>query len=148
MDNENQNQITLKELADLLPGAKHWQKGNKERIYLRRGHNTKKMKTNVFVYEENGIFKVSVFIDCPNQNMTWINKEKEAVKETVQNEVDMAVQAQVYALKTEDDRFLDTSGEPNDWEWAEVFLNEDEANIFLEEEAKVAAKVKLVENKY
>ena len=77
------NQITLQELSERLNGN-YWEKGNLKRIYLDKGHNTKKMSTKTFVWQnENGEYQVSCYIDCPSQPYQWIQSQQDEIKESV-----------------------------------------------------------------
>lgn len=79
--------ISIEELAVKLNG-KMWVKEDLKRIYLDRGHNTKKMSTKTYVFEKDGEFKVVCNIDCPSQNYNWIDSQEEQVKESVYEQVD------------------------------------------------------------
>lgn len=78
--------ITLQELATKLNG-KFWSKDGKERIYLDRGYNTKKMSTKTYVEVRNDEFVVRSFIDCPSQNDNWIESQENEVIEKVETEI-------------------------------------------------------------
>lgn len=78
--------ITLQELATKLNG-KLWSKDGKERIYIDRGYNTKKMSTKTYVEVRNDEFVVRCFIDCPAQNDNWIESQQDEVIENVETEI-------------------------------------------------------------
>lgn len=80
---------TLQALATELNG-KYWQKGNLERVYLNRGYNTKKMATKCYVYQADGEFKVSVFIECEDQPLEWIKSQQELLVSKVLEEIQEA----------------------------------------------------------
>lgn len=97
LNQKNGNQ--LKELAEKLNGN-FWKKGNLQRVYLDRGHNTKKMSTKTFIWQdENGNFKVSCRIDCPSQGWAWINSQQESVKESVMKEIEDATATEYHFAK-------------------------------------------------
>lgn len=92
---------TLNQLAEKLNG-KLWENGNKERVYLNRGHNTKKMKTTIYVeLSPSGIFDVKCYIDCPSQPYSWIASQKEDVIESVEKEIKMITAATLYVVDDE-----------------------------------------------
>ncbi len=78
--------ITLQELATKLNG-KFWSKEGKERVYIDRGYNTKKMSTKTYVEIRNDEFVVRCFIDCPSQSDNWIESQQNEVIENVENEI-------------------------------------------------------------
>ncbi len=78
--------ISLQELGIKLNG-KFWSKEGKERIYLDRGYNTKKMSTKTYVEIKNDEFVVRCFIDCPSQNDNWIESQQFDVIENVEIEI-------------------------------------------------------------
>jgi hypothetical protein len=82
-------QISLEQLAEKLNG-KLWVKGDLKRVYLERGHNTKKMSTKTYVYEINGEFKVSCYIDCPSQPFEWIKSQQEQIISRVLESIEQA----------------------------------------------------------
>ena len=76
-------QLTAQELAQIVDG-KVWNGNGQERIYFNQfGYNTKKMTTKAYCYIVDGEIKVSVFVDCPSQPMSWCLKESNRVKETI-----------------------------------------------------------------
>lgn len=78
---------TLKQLAEILNGN-YWEKGNLKRVYLDKGHNTRKMSTKTFVFQdENGEFKVSCKVDCPSQHPQWCKSQEEEIKKSVYKEI-------------------------------------------------------------
>lgn len=85
------NSISLQELSEKLNG-KYWEKGDKKRIYLDRGHNTKKMSTKTFVWQnESGDFHVSCYIECPSQAWQWIQSQQEQIIESVNEDIDQTI---------------------------------------------------------
>lgn len=78
--------ITIELLAEKLNG-KLWQKENLKRIYIDAGYNTKKMSTKTYVYEKDGEFKVSVYIDCPSQPYEWIKSQQDKIIEGVNESI-------------------------------------------------------------
>lgn len=78
---------TLTELNEKLKG-KMWSKNGIERIYLDRGHNTKKMKTTTYVELKDDEFVVKCFIDCPSQDWNWIKSQQEQVIEGVEEDIE------------------------------------------------------------
>ena len=78
---------TLKELGELLNGN-YWEKGNMQRVYLPAGHNTRKMSTKTFVWQnDEGEFKVSCKIDCPSQPYKWISSQEESIKNRIYEDI-------------------------------------------------------------
>ena len=83
---------TLQELSGHLNG-KVWERGNIQRIYLKKGYNTRKMSTKTFVWQnEEGRFIVSCHIECDSQPYQWIESQEEKIKdylyEDIQNFID------------------------------------------------------------
>ena len=78
--------ISLQELATKLNG-KFWSKDGKERVYLDKGYNTKKMSTKTYVEVKNEEFVVRCFIDCPSQNYNWIESQQNEIIESVETEI-------------------------------------------------------------
>lgn len=79
--------LTLEQLAEKLNGN-IWEKGDKKRIYLNRGFNTKKMSTKTYIeLSPSGMFDVKCFIDCPSQPYSWIESQQEEIIENVENEI-------------------------------------------------------------
>lgn len=78
--------ITLQELGTKLNG-KFWSKDGKERIYLDRGYNTKKMSTSTYVELIDGNFVVKCFIDCPSQAWNWIKSQSQEVIDGVEEDI-------------------------------------------------------------
>ena len=75
--------VTIEKLAERF-NQKVWVKGDLKRIYLNdEGYNTKKMSTKTFIYEQDGQFIVSCFIECPSQPYQWIQSQVEEVKASV-----------------------------------------------------------------
>lgn len=82
-------QITIEQLAEKLNGSL-WIKGDLKRIYLNdAGWNTKKMTTKTFIWQdEDGGFKVSCNVDCPNQPLQWCESQEDEVKERVYSKIE------------------------------------------------------------
>lgn len=79
--------ISIETLATELNG-KVWSKGNITRIYLDKGHNTKKMTTNCYVYQKEDLsFAVVCRIDCPSQPTSWIRSQEQQVVESVMEQI-------------------------------------------------------------
>lgn len=77
---------TIEQLAEKLNG-KVWVKGDLKRIYLDRGFNTKKMSTKTYVYEQDGKFKVSCYIECPSQPFAWIKSQQQEVIDSLMEDI-------------------------------------------------------------
>ena len=75
--------ITLEQLSEKLKG-KLWSKGDKKRIYLDEGYNTKKMKTSTYVEIVGGEFLVKCFVECPSQDFAWCKSQANIVIENVE----------------------------------------------------------------
>ena len=82
--------VTIEKLAELM-GEQVWVKGDLKRIYIDRGYNTKKMTTKTYIYEVDGEFKVSCFIDCPSQPFQWCKSQGEEVIENVLSEIESVI---------------------------------------------------------
>lgn len=120
--------ITIEQLAEKL-GGNLWTKGDLKRIYLDRGHNTKKMSTKTFVWQdETGDFKVSCKIDCPSQPWEWISSQQDQVIDSVMEDIEEALSDTVYILTNKEGRYVNYKGE-------EVSLNDSE-NYLTEGKAK------------
>lgn len=79
--------VTIEKLAERF-NTSVWSKGDLKRIYLNdAGFNTKKMSTKTFIYEKDGEFIVSCRIECPSQNLQWIDSQEENVKESVYSKI-------------------------------------------------------------
>lgn len=126
--------LTLQQLAEKLNG-KYWEKGDKQRVYLDRGNNTKKMKTTSYVCQlDNGEFKVCCYIDCPSQDWNWIKSQQQQIIDSVQEDVDFITAEKLFVIKdNESNSYLDCLCQPDTLEEAEKFLTEQSAKIFLEE---------------
>lgn len=75
--------ITFEVLAEKL-GGNLWVKGDLKRIYLEEGHNTKKMSTKTFVWQnESGEFLVSCRIECASQPWQWCKSQEDEIKNKV-----------------------------------------------------------------
>lgn len=67
--------ISFELLAEKLRG-KIW----RDRIYVDKGFNTKKMTTKTYVFQQpNGTYGVSCFIECPSQPYSWIKSQQEEI---------------------------------------------------------------------
>lgn len=89
--------MNLEMLAEKLNG-KIWEKGNLKRLYVSHlGDNTKKMKTNAYIYvNEAGSFEVSVYIDCPSQSFNWIKSQQQILKDYIYRKIDMICNPEKY----------------------------------------------------
>jgi len=126
------NKLTLQQIAEELDGN-YWQAGNKKRVYLGKGYNTKKMTTKTYIYEkEDGTFGISVYIDCPSQDYNWIKSQKEKIEKEVEQELGLLVQEEVFVIKS-NDNYIDCIGDEDTLEEAEKFINEKFANEFIKE---------------
>ena len=83
------SKITIEKVAEFL-GGNVWKKGEIERVYLNRGYNTKKMKTISYAFVANGEVKISVFIECFSQPISWCMKEAENLKNNILEELEDA----------------------------------------------------------
>lgn len=79
--------ITLETLAEKLNGNL-WTKGELKRVYIERGYNTKKMGTKTYIYEKDGKFLVSCYIDCPSQPFQWIKSQQNEIIESVSKDIE------------------------------------------------------------
>jgi hypothetical protein len=126
------NKLTLQQIAEELDGN-FWEAGNKKRVYLSKGYNTKKMTTKTYIYEkEDGTFGISVYIDCPSQDYNWIKSQKEKIEKEVEQELGLLVQEEVFVIKS-NDNYIDCIGDEDTLEEAEKFINEKFANEFIKE---------------
>jgi len=126
------NKLTLQQIAEKLD-ANYWEAGNKKRVYLSKGYNTKKMTTKTYIYEkEDGTFGISVYIDCPSQDYNWIKSQKEKIEKEVEQELGLLVQEEVFVIKS-NDNYIDCIGDEDTLEEAEKFINEKFANEFIKE---------------
>jgi hypothetical protein len=113
--------LTIEQLAEKM-NESVWTKGDLKRIYLNdAGHNTKKMSTKAYIYQENDEFKVSVYIDCPSQNYNWIKSQQEEVKERILEEIQDVICDTIFIA-------VNGNGNPVDENGSEISLND----IFLE----------------
>lgn len=89
-------------------GGKLWEKGTMSRIYLKEGYNTKKMRTNVYVYKNStGDFAVYCDIECDSQHSNWIaSQEKEIVDQLTEKIADI--------VSEYGEEMLEVSSEPVD----------------------------------
>lgn len=97
---------TLEQLNEKLNG-KIWEKGDKKRIYLDRGHNTKKMKTSTYVEVCRESFVVKCFITCPSQDWNWIKSQQDQVIERVYDEIANALSETYYYVVDGNDNPID-----------------------------------------
>ena len=72
-----------------------------KRIYLNdEGYNTKKMSTKAYIWQnENGEFKVSVYIECYSQSINWIKSQEEEVRKSIEKKIEKAI-ADTYYIPT------------------------------------------------
>ena len=99
--------LTLNQLAQKLNG-KYWESGDKKRVYLNKGYNTKKMQTTTYVIqEESGSFKVCCYVDCPSQNYTWIKTQQEEVVKKVEDQIAVICSEYFFYFKGEDGTLYD-----------------------------------------
>lgn len=102
---------SIETLAERLKG-KLWIKGDLKRIYLDRGHNTKKMSTKTYVFETDGRFIVSCKVECPAQAYQWCDSQEEEVKTSVLAEIEEALANEYYLLlDNETNLFIDEYGD-------------------------------------
>lgn len=141
--------LTLQQLAEKLNG-KYWEKGDKKRVYLDRGHNTKKMRTNTYVCQlDNGDFKVCCYINCPSQDLNWIKSQQQQIIDSVQEDVDFITAEEVFIVFDEkENKYAYCIGDLSDLEDAERFLTEAGAENFRLEECSGNSdfKVKSISN--
>lgn len=95
-----ENNLTLEIIAEKL-GGKVWQKNDIKRVYLDRGHNTKKMSTKTYVYQrEDGTFGVSCYIECDSQPLAWIkSQQQEVIKDVMQDINNIIERSQIMLVK-------------------------------------------------
>lgn len=94
--------ISLQELATKLNG-KFWSKEGKERVYLDRGYNTKKMSTSTYVEQsENGLFVVKCFVKCDSQDYNWCESQANQVIESVENQIKEALATEYFYVVNEE----------------------------------------------
>ena len=107
-------QLTLKELAPLL-GGNYWEKGDRKRIYLREGYNTKKMKTTTYVTQtDEGEFIACCYIDCLSQNYGWISSQEKIIKERVREKINFYTADKFFYIKHKtEEHFYGT----DDYKW-------------------------------
>lgn len=118
--------LTIEHLSEQLNGNL-WIKGDLKRIYLDKGHNTKKMSTKTYVYQkENGDFAVSCYIDCPSQAYNWIKSQQEEVVNSVEKQIEDIIR--ISSLE------LVTFSEDEDGIKVLISENEQEAKWFTEDE--------------
>lgn len=85
------SKLSIDQLAENL-GGRVWRKHGKERIYLRRGHASRKMSTSTFVYwdEEEKEYAVQCYIYCPSQSRNWIKSQQDLIISEVKKEIEDA----------------------------------------------------------
>jgi Zn-dependent oligopeptidase len=86
---------TLEKLSEKLNG-KYWGKGGLKRVYLTRGHNTKKMSTKVYIEQINLEYVVKCFVECPSQDMNWCKSQADIVIKSVQKEIKEALATEYF----------------------------------------------------
>jgi len=88
---EEENRLSIDQLAEKL-GGRVWRKYGKERIYLRRGHTTRKMSTSTFVYwdKKEKEYAVHCHIVCPSQSRNWIKSQQDLIISEVKKEIEDA----------------------------------------------------------
>ena len=124
----SQVQISIEELAVRF-GTTVWSKGDKKRIYLDRGYNTKKMSTKTYVYQnEDGSYDVACYIECPSQPYEWIKSQQQEVIEGVKDDLNDMLSDTAYILTNEAEEFVDYKGVVVDLFQAEGFYTEAKAN--------------------
>lgn len=98
--------LSIDQLAEKLNGNL-WTKGELKRIYLDEGHNTKKMSTKTFVWQdESGEYHVSCKVECPSQPWQWCKSQEDEIKTSVARKIENIIaQAQLtlvdYKILTE-----------------------------------------------
>lgn len=79
--------MTIEELALKLDGDL-WVGGESKRIYLERGHSTKKMSTSTYIYQvKSGSYQAKCRIKCPSQSQQWIENEQSRIEDQVMDEI-------------------------------------------------------------
>ena len=101
--------ITLEELNLKLNG-KIWTKGDLKRIYLNRGFNTQKVKTNTYVEIVDGIFVVKCFVECNDQGFKWCKSQEQMVIEGVEKTIREYLATGFYYV-LENDEIVDDTAE-------------------------------------
>jgi hypothetical protein len=103
--------LTIEQIAELI-GERLW-KGT--RIYVNSaGHNTKKMKTNAYIYMVGNEIKFSVFIECNSQPAQWIESQKNEVIDYLTRKVEAVLPADEVVepvLSNESDTIVTPAGE-------------------------------------
>ena len=129
--------ITLKELSKKINGN-YWEKGELQRIYLERGHNTKKMSTKTFVWQnENKDFIVSCNVSCDNQPYQWTDSQEEQIKEQVYEEIQEILAENVYFFLNKNGDIIDVNESNtaiNDLGSSDYFFSKEKAEEVHEEE--------------
>lgn len=132
--------ITIEQLAEKLKG-KLWEKGDLKRIYLDRGHNTKKMSTKTYVFEKDGEFQVSCYIECPSQPYQWIKSQQQEIIDSVNQDIETIIElfnTELIEAKLTDDKKevlvnVSYNGEPAKWYTENEFyarFNEYPENVY------------------
>ena len=145
---ETTPKITIEELAVKLNG-KMWTKGDLKRIYLDRGHNTKKMSTKTYVEETSeGNFNVKCFVECPSQDYNWCASQAEMVIESVDKEIAEATVTEYYlVINNETAMFIDDCGNEkamNDIYASDLHHSRRAAERFIEKELNGNYSVQLI----
>lgn len=141
---------SLKNLAEKLNG-KYWEKGDKKRIYLDRGYNTKKMKTTTYVEEiGNGNFVCKCFIDCPSQPYQWRKSQQDGIIESVEESIQYLTMDHLFAIQDIHTKmYFDCLGDLvglSDLDDSDKFISEDKANEEAESIIFSDFKIVQVEN--
>lgn len=135
--------LTLEQLSEKLNGNV-WKNGDKKRVYLNKGYNTKKMKTTAYVESFNGSFVVRCFIDCPSQPSNWIESQEQQIIESVNESIEEATTTDVFLIKNEKGEYSDSTSSFCEIDnCTEVFYSEEKAEEFISEEF-IYSKIKPV----
>jgi hypothetical protein len=139
--------ITIEQLAEKL-GGNLWNKGDLKRIYLDRGHNTKKMSTKTYVYEKDGEFKVSCYIECPSQDYNWIKSQQQQVIDDVMEDIEEALSDTVYILTDKDGKVVNYKGEQVALNNSENYLTEGKAKDEIDNCAGYHSYIAMSKNEF
>lgn len=139
--------LTLEELAEKING-RFWEKGDKKRVYLNAGHNTKKMKTTVYVeLSPSGMFDVKCYIDCPSQDLNWVISQQEEVIESIERKIDEAC-ADTYYYVEENGVIIDDCSRETELKDLYVdgglYIREGQAVYFIREEDLEGCEIKSI----
>lgn len=119
--------ISLEQLAEKL-GGNLWVKGDLKRIYLDEGHNTKKMSTKTFVWQdEDGQFKVSCKVECPSQPWQWCKSQEDDIKKSVYRQIESELSDTAFIMTNEAGVPVNSNGKPVGLNESEYFYTEKEA---------------------